>query len=62
MFHVKPQPGLAFEGFLVFGVFFFVISFHVMYMLKSGLGGTACLKRGQLQMAENSKHDNNLSC
>ena len=23
---------------------------------------TACLKRGQLPMAENSKHDNNLSC
>ena len=46
------------------GFFFFfpVISFHVLYIFESGLRRQHALKEGQLQMAENSKHDNNLSC
>ena len=44
------------------GFFFSVISFHVLYILESGLRRQHALKEGQLQMAENSKHDNNLSC
>lgn len=56
MFHFKPQPAITLEPFLFCSHFF---SCHRNIQKRSR--ETACPKRWQLQMALNSKHDNNLS-